>query len=236
MVATGFPFENSAAGTVIGAVVAVVSGLLWSGSQARGWLVAAVVAAASAGIIWACDRLVETDAEQVTTMLHSLARAAEREDVDAILAAIDPAMRPLRDEAKRVIRLVAPSEVRLTSVEVEPVVAGGHVDGMTARVVVRVMAGKTAQSVERGRSSIVRLRLDLKRTTEGWVITEAHEEPFFDADAEPDAADQLVIRVRSAAWSVSRSAGAVDRPWDVAGPSKSVDHEGILITLNSSGG
>lgn len=221
---------------VFASVLSVMCGLMAVGCQSRGWLVATVVAAASAGIIWACDRLVETDAEQVTTMLHSLARAAEREDVDAILAAIDPAMRPLRDEAKRVIRLVAPSEVRLTSVEVEPVAAGGHVNGMTARVVVRVTAGKTAQSVERGRSSIVRLRLDLKRTTEGWVITEVHEEPFFDADTEPNGVNQLVVRVRSAAWPVSRSTGAVDRPWDVAGPSKSVDHEGILTTLNSSGG
>ena len=64
------------------------------------------------------DSLVVTDREYLLALFPHLAHAAEKQDVATIMAALDPDLRPLRDEAERVLKQVRPTEVLITSIDV----------------------------------------------------------------------------------------------------------------------
>lgn len=112
------PFESSlplVAACLLGAVVAF---FIWTRVQAR-WLLAGAAVLAIAGIVaFVADRLVETDREYLLALFPRLAHAAEKQDVATIMAALDPDLRPLRDEAERVLKQVRPTEVLITSIDV----------------------------------------------------------------------------------------------------------------------
>lgn len=116
------PFESSlplVVSCLLGAVVAV---FVWLRVQAR-WLLAVAVLLAAAGVgCVVSDWLVETDREYLLALFPRLASAAEKQDMATIIAALDPDLRPLRDEAERVLKQVRPTEVAITKcdVAVEP--------------------------------------------------------------------------------------------------------------------
>jgi hypothetical protein len=116
------PFESSlplVVSCLLGAVVAV---FVWLRVQAR-WLLAVAVLLAAAGVgCFVADSLVETDREHLLALFPRLAHAAEKQDVATIIAALDPNLHPLRDEAERVLKQVRPTEVVITKcdVAVEP--------------------------------------------------------------------------------------------------------------------
>lgn len=87
-------------------------------TQARPWLAIAILAASTALAAFVADRLVETDCEYIEALFPRLAAAAERLDIDTILAALDPELRPLRADAERVLKQVRPTEVAITKLEV----------------------------------------------------------------------------------------------------------------------
>lgn len=112
------PFESSlplVIGCLLGAVMAF---FIWLRAQTRGVLaLAALLAIAGIGAFVA-DSLVVTDREYLLALFPRLASAAEKQDVATIMAAVDPDLRPLRDEAERVLKLVRPTEVVITGIEV----------------------------------------------------------------------------------------------------------------------
>jgi hypothetical protein len=116
------PFESSlplVVACLLGAVVAVFT---WLRVQTR-WLLAVAILLGAAGVgCYVADLLVETDREYLLALFPRLARAAEKQDMATIMAALDPDLRPLRDEAERVLKQVRPTEVVITKcdVAVEP--------------------------------------------------------------------------------------------------------------------
>lgn len=179
MLATGFPFQDTLTAVLSAGIVGMVCGLFWAGTQSRGWLIAALVAGAAAAAFAACDRFVVTPREEIVQLLDSLARAAERQDLATILASIDPAVRPVREEAERSIRLVRPREVRLAAMEIECATdpaADEPTPAATARFIVRATADGTTETPERGQSLLLRLRLELARRGPDWLITAAEVE------------------------------------------------------------
>ena len=96
------PFESSLPLVVACLVGAVVAVFIWLRVQAR-WLLALSALLAVAGIgVFVADVLVETDRVCLLALFPRLAHAAERQDVATIIAALDPNLRLLRDEAERV--------------------------------------------------------------------------------------------------------------------------------------
>ncbi|MFM7136386.1 MAG: hypothetical protein ACKO1M_04860 [Planctomycetota bacterium] len=112
------PFESSlplVAACLLGAVVVF---FIWTRVQDR-WLLAGTAALVIAGIAaFVADSLVVTDREYLLALFPRLARAAEKQDVATIMAALDRDLRPLRDEAERVLKQVRPTEVLITSIDV----------------------------------------------------------------------------------------------------------------------
>lgn len=79
--------------------------------------VAMLLTAAGAGCFVA-DSLVEADSECLLALFPRLARAAKKQDVATIMAALDPDLRPLREDAERVLKQLRPTEVVITKCDV----------------------------------------------------------------------------------------------------------------------
>lgn len=112
------PFESSLPLVVACLLGAVVGFFVWLRVQAR-WLLSVAILLALAGVgCFAADLLVETDRESLLALFPRLARAAEKQDVGTIVAAVDPDLRPLRKEAEQVLKQVRPTEVVITKCDV----------------------------------------------------------------------------------------------------------------------
>jgi hypothetical protein len=167
------PFENAlplVAGCGAAAVVAVV---LWLRTMARAWLVLALAAMLAGTAALTADLLVVTDREALEELFPRLARAAERGDVDTVLAAIDPAAGPLRADAERALARARASTVWITKLEIdfEP----GRAP-RTARVdmIVRV----TGNWIDGGSgTAIVRLDVRMRKDGDRWLVTAADGVP-----------------------------------------------------------
>ena len=112
------PFHDAWPWAIGCAVVAVVSLLLWSQAGQRAFLVAMAAALVGGVGCLLADWLVVTDREQIEILFPRLARAAETGDTSTILAALDPALAPLRSEAEQALREFRPEEVRITRLDV----------------------------------------------------------------------------------------------------------------------
>lgn len=112
------PFESSLPLVAICLLGAVVAFFIWLRMQARGLVAGAALLAAVGLGAFVADSLVETDREYLLALFPRLARAAEKQDVATIMAALDPDLRPLRDEAERVLKQVRPTEVLITGIDV----------------------------------------------------------------------------------------------------------------------
>jgi hypothetical protein len=112
------PFESSLPLVFVFVALAVIAVFAWLKTQARPWLAIAILAACTALAVFVADRLVETDREHIEALFPRLAAAAERQDIDTILAALDPELRPLRADAERVLKQVRPTEITITKLDV----------------------------------------------------------------------------------------------------------------------
>ena len=112
------PFESSLALVVACLLGAVVAFFFWLRVQARGLLLGAALLAVAGAGAFVADSLVETDREHLLALFPRLAHAAEKQDVATIIAALDPDLHPLRDEAERVLKQVRPTEVVITKCDV----------------------------------------------------------------------------------------------------------------------
>ena len=168
------PFEDSAMVAVLCGLAAAGLGFAWLQTRVPAWLWGAVLAAVAAAGAIVADRMVVTDREFLQGWLPQLAAAFERRDVDTIMAAVDPELRSLRDEARRLLEQVAPSEVTITSLDVE--VGGGEQPTATADMIVRV----TGSMMGPGSSgtAVVKAVTSLEKRGDRWLVTDCVAEPI----------------------------------------------------------
>jgi hypothetical protein len=112
------PVESSLP-LVLACLLGAVGGFfVWLRVQARWLLAVAILLAAVGGGCFVADLLVETDREYLLALFPRLALAAEKQEMATIMAALDPELRPLREEAERVLKQVRPTEVVITKCDV----------------------------------------------------------------------------------------------------------------------
>jgi hypothetical protein len=87
------PFESSLPLVICCLLGAVGGFFVWLQARSRGLLVAATLLALAGMGVFVADLLVETDREYLLEMFPRLARAAERQDISTIMAALDPDLR-----------------------------------------------------------------------------------------------------------------------------------------------
>jgi hypothetical protein len=167
------PFESSwplVVACLLGAVAACV---IWTQVQARGLLVGAVLLALGGVGAFVVDTLVETDREHLLAMFPRLARAAEKQDVATIMAAVDPELRPLRDEVERVLKQVRPTEVSITRIDVD-VAAAARPPEAVANLIVRV----TGNVIDKGApgAALAGVKVVLHKRDGQWLVKDAEGE------------------------------------------------------------
>lgn len=146
----------------------------WLRIQAR-WLSIVAILLAVAGVAaLVADKLVETDREHLRGLFPRLAIAAERRDIETIIAALDPDLRPLRAEAERALAQVQPTEVVITNLQLD-VDARAIPPRAEANLVVRV-TGNVIDSQTPG-TILVGARVALLKKDGRWLIQDADVEP-----------------------------------------------------------
>jgi hypothetical protein len=167
------PFESSLpliVGCLLGAVAAFS---IWVRVQAR-WLLAGTALLAIAGVgAFVADSLVVTDREYLLALFPRLARAAEKQDVATIMAVLDPDLRPLRDEAERVLKQVRPTEVLITSIDVavDPTKMPPEA---VAKLIVRITGNVIDKSTPG--TVLAGVRVLLHRKAGEWLVKDAEGE------------------------------------------------------------
>jgi hypothetical protein len=169
------PFESSTPLVVACLLGAVAAAAAWLRMQA-GWLLAiAALLAIGGAAVFVADRLVITDREYLLELFPRLARAAERGDVPTIMAALDPELQPLRDEAGRALRQVRPTEVVITKCDVA-VDAGRTPPEAVADLIVRV----TGNVIDKGTPGTVLagVKVVLHKKGDAWLVRDAKAVPI----------------------------------------------------------
>ena len=168
------PFESSLPLVLACLLGSAVGAFVWLRSQAR-WLLAVTILLVVAGVMaFVADTLVVTDREHLLGLFPRLASAAERRDIETIIAALDPDLRPLRAEAERALAQVRPTEVVITNLELD-VDARATPPRAEANLVVRV-TGNVIDSHTPG-TILVGARVPLLRKDGRWLIQDAEVEP-----------------------------------------------------------
>jgi|694.fasta_scaffold09943_10 hypothetical protein len=169
------PFESSLP-LVIGCLGAAVGAwVAWSRLQARWLLVVAGLLACGAVGCFAADWLVVTDREQLLDLFPRLARAAERQEVETLVAALDPDLRKLRAEVETVLRQVRPTEVTITDLDVA-VDRGRQPPTAQADMIVRVTGNVIDRSTPG--TALVKVIVWLHRKDGRWLVRDAEGEQY----------------------------------------------------------
>lgn len=168
------PFESSLPLVVVAAASAAGAVAAWGRTRARGWLVAAGLAALVAVTCGVADWLVETDREHLLALFPRLAAAAERQDAATIMAALDPDLHPLRAEAEKVLAEVRPTAVVLTRLEVA-VDRKRSPPEAVADMIVRV-TGNVIDKATPG-TVLVGVKATLHKKGGRWLVADAEAEP-----------------------------------------------------------
>ena len=158
------------------AVVAAVSLLLWSQAGQRAFLVTMAAALVVGVGCLLADWLVVTDREQIERLFPKLARAAETGDTEAIFAALDPSLSPLRSEAERALREFRPEEVRITRLDVT---LNGPSEARLARAEMLIHTrgdARGAGGVSGPLSALIDLTVDLRKEGDQFLITDFEAE------------------------------------------------------------
>jgi hypothetical protein len=167
------PLESSLPLVVACLLGAAVAFFVWLRVQAR-LLLATAILLATAGVgCFVADLLVETDREYLLALFPRLARAAEKQDVATIMASLDPDVRPLREEAEKVLKQVRPTEVVITKCDfaVEPAEKPPEA---VANLIVRV----TGNVIDKGTPGTVLagVKVLLHKRNGQWLVKDAEGE------------------------------------------------------------
>ena len=169
------PFESSLPLVLACTGCAVATLFVWLRFQ-RPWILVAAALLAVAGIAaFVADRLVVTDRETLLELFPRLARAAEAQDLATIMAALDPELRSLRDEAGRVLKEVRPKDVVITKMEIK-LDPAARPPAAVADLIVRV----TGHVIDRGAPGtvLVAATVTLHKKQGTWFITDAEAGPL----------------------------------------------------------
>jgi hypothetical protein len=167
------PFESSLPLVVACLLGAAVGFFVWLRVQAR-WLLSVAILLAAAGVgCFVADLLVETDREYLLALFPRLGLAAEKQDMATIMAALDPDLRPLRDEAERVLKQVRPTEVVITKCDVAVEPAKKPPEAV-ANLIVRV----TGNVIDKGTPGAVLagVKVLLHKKSGQWLVKDAEGE------------------------------------------------------------
>lgn len=167
------PFESSLPLVITCLIGAALAFFVWLRVQSR-WLLAVAILLTVAGIgCLAADLLVETDREYLLGLFPRLALAAEKQDMATIMAALDPELRPLREEAERVLKQVRPTEVVITKCDVA-VEHGKKPPEAVANLIVRV----TGNVIDKGTPGTVLagVKVLLHKKDGKWLVEDADGE------------------------------------------------------------
>ena len=164
------PFESSMPLVVIGLVAAVAAGWYGLTTGSRGGLVTASFAALAAIACFVADRAVVTDREALEALFPRLAAAAAAQDIDILLAAVAPELRPLREQVATVLREVKPTNVEVTRTVIEVAPDGKRA---TADLVVRL----SGNVIDRGTRStgVAAVLVALEKRGDRWLVVDAKE-------------------------------------------------------------
>lgn len=168
------PFESSLPLVLACLVGTLVALFVWLQVQTR-WLIAAAILMAAGGVLaFVADKLVVTDREQLFMLFPRLADAAERRDVATIIAAVDPDVRPLREQIEQALRQVQPTDVVITNIDLS-LAPGATPPRAEAEVVVKV----TGNIIDRNTPGtvLVEARVSLLKKDGTWLIQNATVEP-----------------------------------------------------------
>ena len=168
------PYESSLPLVLACLALAGVALFAWTKTTSRLWLIIALVSATAGIAAIVADRLVETDREHIQALFPRLAAAAERQDIETILASLDPEVRPLRADAEKVLRQAKPTEVTITKLDVT-VDSEKSPPAAKAEMIVRV-SGNVVDERTPG-TTIVGLRVSMLKKGGTWLVTDADVEP-----------------------------------------------------------
>jgi len=171
---SGPPFESSVPIAVACGVAAGIAVFIWTKTGTRSWLVAAALALVAAAAVLVTDRVVVTHREFLEALLPRLAAAAERQEIDTILAAIDPDAAAVRAEARRVLSRVKPTEVRITRLKVDVDETKRPAEAR-ADLIVRV-TGTLLEPAGGEGSGLAEVHLRFRHTNGTWLVSEAESD------------------------------------------------------------
>ncbi len=165
--ATGMPFESSLPLVVASVLCGLIATCIWTRNKTMPLLAIAIACFLAAIGLWITDRLVVTDREYLQDLFPRLAESAEQQDIPAIVAAVDPELHPLRQEAEQVLKRVKPTRILITHLDVA-VESAESPPQATADLVVRV-AGNTIEAGTPG-DILAEFRVLLHKKDGTWLI------------------------------------------------------------------
>jgi hypothetical protein len=168
---SGPPFESSTPIVIACAAAAGIAGFVWTRVQTKLWLAVAAVAVVAGVAALLADRFAVTDREFLEALFPRLAAAAERQEIDTVLAAIDPDIRPVREEARRVLAQVKPKEVRITRLKVS-VDRAKQPPEAVADLIVRVTGNLLEPAGGQG-TGLAEVRVLLHKKNGEWLVRDA---------------------------------------------------------------
>ena len=145
---------------------------IWRSSGQYQWVIVALLTCGAGCGVAAIDFFVQTDREQVELLLPELAHAVEEKDLDALLNAIAPEIRPVQEQAEKAVLKIKPRQVLITRLDVD-VLYGQRFPKAVANLLVRVV-GKFVGSEEV--TTIVSATVTLEKRKR-WLVTECIVKP-----------------------------------------------------------
>ena len=145
---------------------------IWRSSGQYQWVIAALLTFVVSCGVAAIDFFTQTDREQVELLLPDLAKAVEDKDLETLLNAIAPEIRPVQEQAEKAVREVRPSQVLITRLDVG-VSYDKEFPVAIAELLVRVRGKIIGREEEVG---IVSATVTLEKR-DRWVVTECIVKP-----------------------------------------------------------
>ena len=145
---------------------------IWRSSGQYQWVVVALLICAAGCGVATLDFFIQTDREQVELLLPELAKAVEKKDLETLLAAIAPEVRPVQEQAEKAVLEIKPRRVLITRLEVD-LLYGQKFPTAVANLLVRVSGRMVGR--EEG-VAIVSATVTLEKRNQ-WLVTECIIKP-----------------------------------------------------------
>ena len=166
------PYEDSLPLVASLFLLASILFWIWRSSGQNQWVIAALLTFAVSCGVAAIDFFSQTDREQVELLLPDLAKAVEEKDLETLLSAIAPEIRPVQEQAEKAVREVRPSQVLITRLDVD-VSYDKELPVAVAELLVRVRGKIIGREEGVG---IVSATVTLEKRNR-WVVTECIVKP-----------------------------------------------------------